>query len=326
MKNLIKFIVVTVLTISSIAPISVGEYIAKYGQPIMEDGQLTLSNKDLTSLEGLDEIQNADTVSQLYLESNKIQKLPAGIFDRFTNVEHLVLFDNPIHTVAPRVFDRLHNLDFLDLEYNKLPETKQEFKELYLKNNLKLEDFSYKFQEEEQAAHEQRQLLQADHTELLNLIRQFKQSDVARREQLFPSIRQKIQEIMEHPARRLVTAARDEDGNTALHLAVLAADKDLVELLAPIPGWVAWQNKDGNTPLHEALLLKIDQNKMLEIVQALLPYSSDILNLENKPDGDTPMTLAAGKPKIISRLILYGKRLQRRTGSTSLKLRRTGTP
>lgn len=105
---------------------------------------------------------------------------------------------------------------------------------------------------------------------------------------------------------------RDEKGNSALHVAVFEQDKHLVESLAPISGLVTWQNNLGNTPLHEALLLQIDQNKMLEIVQALLPHSANILNLENKPGGDTPMTLAANKQKILKHLMVYGARLQRR--------------
>lgn len=324
MKNLTKIIAVTLFAISSVMPISVGEYIEKNGQPtqwgkrfLLPNGKyrdrisLNLESQNITSLEGLDQIQNSQFLTHLKLHDNQLKELPAASFDKFPSLRVLDLSDNQIHTIAPDAFDKLRNLRQLDFSNNKMQETYDEFKQRYLKNTPKLKKFVYKSDDEVEEDRGHRDVLLNNHGNLLDLMQEFKKSDAAGRERLLGPIHKKIQEIMDNPARGFVDPLSDEDdGNTALHIAVLEEDKDLIELLAPIPGLATWQNKDGNTPLHEALRLTIDENKILEMVHALLPHSADIVDLENDA-GDTPITLATHKPRILKYLMVYGARAQR---------------
>lgn len=328
MKNLTKIIVVTLFAIGSITSISIRKYIDKHGQPQIRNGALELPERGLTSLEGLDEIPNPQSVINLQLAGNKIHELPAGIFDKFPNLIQINLASNRIDLVAPGVFDKLPNLMILLLFPVALAETQQEFREKYLKNNNRLHVFQYKTSSQEEADSGERKVLQEKYAQLLNLMEQFKQSDVASRAPLLTVMGQKIKEIMKNRHQRFAAPPTDEDGNTPLHLEVLAGNKELVELLAPIPGLATWQNKKGNTPLHLAMTLNTTEDKILEIVQALLPYSAEVLDVKNKPtdlskpdSGDTPIMLASQKQKVLKYLMVYGARAQRWTS----KKRKAGT-
>ena len=252
MKNLTKIIAVTLFAISSVMPMSAQKYSLKQlikNHPVVsarmiQPPTINLAYRGLESLEGLNEIPNAETITKVDLSANALQELPAGIFDRFTNLEVLELNDNKIHSIEPGVFDKLQNLRSLYLINNKLPETEQEFRGKHLKNNKQLEKFVYKSKQQEQAERLQRELL--NYVRLQQALQRQKapvspeHSKVIRHE-----IETIIKKIMEHPARNQMVPQHDAHGNTALHLAVLANDKDLVELLTQIPGMATGQNKDG---------------------------------------------------------------------------------
>ena len=72
---------------------------------------------------------------------------------------------------------------------------------------------------------------------------------------------------------------QDKDGNTYLHLSVIAKQKEIVKLLINKGISINKQNKDGNTALHLAYM--INDNSIINI---LLEYGIDkhILNKDNK--------------------------------------------
>ncbi|MBA7702435.1 hypothetical protein ES703_111203 [subsurface metagenome] len=71
--------------------------------------------KDISQLRDIP----ADT-TELILRNNGLTSLPAGIFDRFKDLEILDLEHNHLQTLPPGIFDELTNLKILDLTYNKL--------------------------------------------------------------------------------------------------------------------------------------------------------------------------------------------------------------
>jgi Leucine-rich repeat (LRR) protein len=102
-------------------PGSVDDYIAKNGMPqISQEGTLDLGNKNLTSLEGLNKINNIKTVKKLLLDENKLANLPKDTFAGFSNLEHLNLNSNKLISLPENIFTSLSQLKVLRLDNNKL--------------------------------------------------------------------------------------------------------------------------------------------------------------------------------------------------------------
>ena len=101
--------------------ISVREYIQEHGIPALDhEGRIDLSQSDITSLEGLEDIPNPEQVRYLELFDNQLQTLPATIFDKFSNITALNLSGNQLKTLPDHIFDKLTKLTRLDLSNNKL--------------------------------------------------------------------------------------------------------------------------------------------------------------------------------------------------------------
>ncbi len=81
---------------------------------------LVLSNKKLTSLEGLQLIKSIDTVRLLDLGNNKLTTIQPDAFIGLTNLQILWLGGNQLTTIQPGAFNGLTNLQILGLNHNQL--------------------------------------------------------------------------------------------------------------------------------------------------------------------------------------------------------------
>ena len=81
------------------------------------------------------------------------------------------------------------------------------------------------------------------------------------------------------------TTIQNNDGNTALHLAVEECYLELVQLLVRQGADTTIQNNDGNTPLHLAV-----KTGHIEAIEFLVRQGASITIKNN--DGDTPFDLA----------------------------------
>lgn len=80
---------------------------------------LDLSKKNLTSLNGLQNIPHKEFLEVLDLSFNKIKRLPPDIFQGFDNLELLALNDNQLSELPAESFTNLTELKVLFLEDNK---------------------------------------------------------------------------------------------------------------------------------------------------------------------------------------------------------------
>jgi len=87
-------------------------------------------------------------------------------------------------------------------------------------------------------------------------------------------------------ARKMIARAKDPQGRTALHHAILLGDFEACELFIELEPDIQIQDCNGNTPFHLAA-----QSNQLQIVQFLLPYVKEI-DMRND-FGETPLILAA---------------------------------
>ena len=115
----------------------------KEEEKIIKNGTLNLSNKGLTSLNGLSEIRGIETVTKLYLDNNLLVSLPSGILAKLYNLKTLDISCNLL-SLVPEEFDSLLQLEMLFLSNNflsRLPEMNlPQLKELRINDNS-LEEF-----------------------------------------------------------------------------------------------------------------------------------------------------------------------------------------
>jgi ankyrin repeat protein len=94
--------------------------------------------------------------------------------------------------------------------------------------------------------------------------------------------------------------AKDDDGNTPLHLAVLFGNEDRVLTLIARGANIEAKDYDGNTPLHLAVLFG-NEDRVLTLIEKGA-------NIEAKDyDGNTPLLLAAQDDKEALALMLIEK-------------------
>jgi Leucine-rich repeat (LRR) protein len=97
----------------NIPELSVKDYIAINGMP--EIRQLNFADKNLTSLEGLNEIINIANVEIISLEANKLTTVPTNIFNGLSDLQALDLSRNHLLTLPAGAFNGLTELTDLDL-------------------------------------------------------------------------------------------------------------------------------------------------------------------------------------------------------------------
>ena len=110
--------------------LSIADYIALYGQPEQRPAfgtiTLTLTNKNLTSLYGVDQLSITEHVKGLDLSQNYIldqhydPDYPIKPFSTFSNLESLFLNGNKITTIQSNAFQGLNNLKDLPLSGNRI--------------------------------------------------------------------------------------------------------------------------------------------------------------------------------------------------------------
>ncbi len=100
--------------------------------------EIRLTYHRLTSLAGIENVPNPETIVSLDLSWNKITDVPDKVFDALVNVETLNLSNNPLKELRPDVFNKLVKLKRIDLGSTDL----QTLPEGILDSNTALEEFT----------------------------------------------------------------------------------------------------------------------------------------------------------------------------------------
>jgi hypothetical protein len=87
---------------------------------------LNLSNRNIDSLEGLENIPGIETVHVLRLAYNKIETIPSGVFAKAIKLRGLGLANNGITSIEPNAFAGLKNLRVLVLNANNISSVPEE--------------------------------------------------------------------------------------------------------------------------------------------------------------------------------------------------------
>lgn len=108
---------------------TVADYLVEYGQPpflTISQGknkplvQLNLANKALTSLFGLNCIENAHKITTINLSNNKIVKIERDQFSAFTDLQSINLDNNIIEAIPAFAFVGCKQVQHLSLGYNRI--------------------------------------------------------------------------------------------------------------------------------------------------------------------------------------------------------------
>jgi hypothetical protein len=98
----------------------IADLIAEGRLPIVKEGDLVLSSRRLTGLEGLEFIDHPDKVITLDLSGNWITSVPADLLKGFSNLEKVNFRCNQLVTIPAELFKGLKNLKFIYFDGNKL--------------------------------------------------------------------------------------------------------------------------------------------------------------------------------------------------------------
>lgn len=100
--------------------LSIADYSAIHGMPRIRFDDLDLTNKHLTSIEGLLQIPGIENLDRIFLENNKIVQLPANTFQRLTNLRRIDLDKNLLTELPATLFQGLARLDYISIASNLL--------------------------------------------------------------------------------------------------------------------------------------------------------------------------------------------------------------
>lgn len=117
---------------------------------------------------------------------------------------------------------------------------------------------------------------------------------------------------------------RRPDGITALLFAVIARDEEMVQLLVKAGANVnAKDSLDGSSPLHQAIY----HNLNIEIIRLLLDHGADVDIRGDKPEGWTPLHIAAthGRLAAAAYLVIRGADLGAKDADGGTALHRPAT-
>ncbi|MGE0206829.1 MAG: leucine-rich repeat domain-containing protein [Candidatus Babeliales bacterium] len=110
----------------------------------IENDKVNLSNKNLTSLDGLNDLPTLARITHLNLSNNKLKTLPNNIFDKLPNLESINLSFNELTTLNPSIFKSLKNLTYLHLGKNHLSEKTIQGITQTLPNNITIDSSGQK--------------------------------------------------------------------------------------------------------------------------------------------------------------------------------------
>ncbi len=104
--------------------LSITDFIRLNGQPDIANGALYLWDKNIVSLEGIENLPNKENIIALCLDGNNLQLSckDEERFSGFINLTHLGLSNNQLTAIPDDIFKNLNTLHSLDLSYNKLKE------------------------------------------------------------------------------------------------------------------------------------------------------------------------------------------------------------
>lgn len=110
---------------NNIRELSVADYIAINGMPKIQKSifgtyNLSLSNKKLTSLEGIDQITSYTIIEYIDVSKNKLTTLPGNTFRGLSALKNINLSKNQLYDLYPTLFKNLTNLKVINLAENKL--------------------------------------------------------------------------------------------------------------------------------------------------------------------------------------------------------------
>ena len=92
----------------------------------IQNGRLSMHDQfgllgKLTDLDGLENVENPESITEIDLSNENILWIPAGIFDQFENLGVLNLSGNRICYFEQGCFRGLHNLKVINLIGNPMP-------------------------------------------------------------------------------------------------------------------------------------------------------------------------------------------------------------
>lgn len=114
---------------------TIADYIQEKGQPSNRNGEIILMSAGITSLSGIERIENPDSITYLNLSHNFLSSYvqpdlrssiddprPPHPFSRFKNLQKLILSNNKYDALPDHLFKGLSSLTFLALSENYLEE------------------------------------------------------------------------------------------------------------------------------------------------------------------------------------------------------------
>jgi len=132
-KRLLLLIVATSLLKGDLQALSVGELVTREPRRLkVQRGWLPgvkvldLTDMNIDSLKGLEDIPGIDSVTRLYLNNNAIHTIEPGDFAAAVNLTALSISGNDLETIEPNAFAGLKNLKVLNLSNNALKSIPQE--------------------------------------------------------------------------------------------------------------------------------------------------------------------------------------------------------
>jgi Leucine-rich repeat (LRR) protein len=132
-KRLLLLITVISLLRGDLQALSVGELVTREPRRLrVQRGWvpgvrvLDLSNMNIDSLKGLEDIQGIESVTRLYLNDNNIQTIESGDFAAAVNLTALSISGNNLEIIEPNAFAGLKNLKVLNLSNNSIESIPQE--------------------------------------------------------------------------------------------------------------------------------------------------------------------------------------------------------
>lgn len=146
MKKVLLSLLMTALISGTIHTISITEFVEKFGPITVRNGVVNLSNKDLTSLNGIELIANPESVTKLDLSNNKLIGISASQIELFPNIERLDLSNNELTSLPALTLPKLkklkikkNNIEILtDLDLPALKKLKASDNPIHTLSNLNL--------------------------------------------------------------------------------------------------------------------------------------------------------------------------------------------
>jgi Leucine-rich repeat (LRR) protein len=100
--------------------VSVKDYMQRNSVYADQDGIVDLSNKNITDLDGLEEIFQNNVVNVLWLSYNQIKEVPENIFAYADQLKQLDLSYNQLESLSGNCFAHLGQLRMLYLAHNRI--------------------------------------------------------------------------------------------------------------------------------------------------------------------------------------------------------------